>query len=328
MTVPPPLPTPPTNPDGALRGKSGPQEPNNWNRWGALDERGTANFIDPAMIAHAATLITTGHVISCAVPLDFATTPVPPDRPPPIHYFTFSGVDFLVEDAPDAPVPDFHGADDYVTMALQTGTHWDGLAHAHHEDTLYNGYWIGNTSSYAGARRCSIDQISPGIIGRGVLLDLPRHAGIERLTPGHVISVGELVQTARAEQVRVGRGDILLLRTGHLAWYYSLADKAEFWAAGAPGIGADVVAWLHETEVAALAADNATVEVVPSETGDLHPLHPRLIRDLGMTIGELWWLDELADACAHDGRYDFFLSAPPLRIQGAVGSPVNPIAIK
>jgi kynurenine formamidase len=326
--MPPPRPTPLPNRDRVLRGKSRPRGPNNWNRWGALDERGTANFIDPAMIARAARLITKGQVISCAVPLDFDTVPVPPDRPPPIHYFAFSGVDFLVEDAPDAPVPDFHGADDYVTMALQTGTHWDGLAHAHDEDTLYNGYWIGNTSSYAGARRCSIDQISPGLIGRGVLLDLPRHAGIERLTPGHVISVAELVETARAEGVTISRGDILLLRTGHLAWYYSLADKAEFWAAGAPGIGADVVNWLHQTEVAALAADNATVEVVPSETGEVHPLHPRLIRDLGLTIGELWWLDDLADACAHDRRYEFFLSAPPLRIQGGVGSPVNPVVIK
>ena len=326
--MPAPRPSPPPHPNGALRGKSGPGEPNNWGRWGALDERGTANFIEPAMIARAATLITTGQVISCAVPLDFETTPVPPDRPPPIHYFAFSGADFLVKHEPEAPVPAFQGADDYVTMSLQTGTHWDGLAHAHHDDTLYNGYWIGNTSSYGGARRCSIDHISPGIIGRGVLLDLPRHAKVDRLPPGHVISVNELVQTARAEEVTIGRGDILLLRTGHLQWYYSLANKEEFWAAGAPGIGTDVVDWLHQIEVAALAADNATVEVVPSETGELHPLHSRLIRDLGLTIGELWWLDGLAEACAHDGRYEFFLSAPPLRIRGAVGSPVNPIAIK
>ena len=326
--MPPPHPRPLPNLDRGLRGQSTPREPNNWNRWGALDERGTANFIDPAMIARAATLITTGQVISCAVPLDFDTVPVPPDRPPPIHYFAFSGADFLVEGQPEAPVPAFHGADDYVTMALQTGTHWDGLAHAHHEDTLYNGYWIGNTTSYAGARRCSIDRISPGIVGRGVLLDLPRHVDAERLMPGHVISVDELVETARAEGVRIGRGDVLLLRTGHLAWYYSLADKQEFWSGGAPGIGAEVVEWLHMTEVAALAVDNATVEVVPSETGELHPQHSRLIRDLGLTIGELWWLDDLADACADDGRYEFFLLAPPLRIQGAAGSPVNPVAIK
>jgi kynurenine formamidase len=324
----PARPTPAPESDGALRGKSAPREPNNWSRWGPLDERGTANFIDPEMVARAATLITSGHVISCAVPLDFATVPVPPDRPPPIHYFAFSGVDFLVEDEPGAPVPAFHGADDYVTMALQTGTHWDGLAHAHHEDSLYNGYWIGNTSSYAGARRCSIDRICPGIVGRGVLLDLPRHAGAERLMPGHVISLQELTAAAAAQNVTVGRGDILLLRTGHLSWYYSLPDKDEFWRSGAPGIGAEVIAWLHETEVSALASDTAAVEVVPSETGELHPLHSRLIRDLGLTIGELWWLDELAAACANDGRYAFFLSAPPLRIRGGAGSPVNPLAIK
>jgi kynurenine formamidase len=328
MSVPDPRRPPSRDPDGTLRGGSGARSPNNWNRWGPLDERGTVNFIEPGMVAHAATLITSGRVISCAVPIDFDNVPTPPDRPSPIHYFAFSGVDFLVENEPGASVPAFRGADDYVTMSLQTGTHWDGLAHAHHGDSLYNGYWIGNTSSYAGAQRCSIDRICPGIVGRGVLLDLPRHAGVERLEPGHVISVQELAAAACAQHVTIGRGDILLLRTGHLAWYYSLRDKEEFWSAGAPGVGAEVVGWLHETEVAALAADTAAVEVVPSETGELHPLHSRLIRDLGLTIGELWSLEELAMACAHDGRYEFFLSAPPLTIQGGVGSPVNPVAIK
>lgn len=328
MSVPKPRPIPPVGPDQAVRGESGPGTPNNWNRWGPLDERGTVNFIEPAMVAHAASLITSGRAISCAVTLDFDTVPVPPDRPPPIHYFAFSGVDFLAEGVPEAPVPAFRGADDYVTMSLQTGTHWDGLAHAHHQDSLYNGFWIGNTSAYAGARRCSIDKISPGIVGRGVLLDLPRQAGVKRLMPGHAITVDELVAAGRAEQVSIGRGDILLLRTGHLAWYYALADKAEFWSAGAPGIGSETVQWLHESGVAALAADTAAVEVVPSESGELHPLHSRLIRDLGLTLGELWSLEELGEACAEDGRYEFFLSAPPLKVQGGAGSPVNPVAIK
>jgi kynurenine formamidase len=323
-----PTPAPTIDSDGKLHTEPGIRSPNNWGRWGPLDERGTVNFIEPSMVVAAASLIRSGRVISCAVPVDFDTVPVPPDRPPPVHYFAYSGADFLVQDASELPVPAFRGADDYVNMALQTGTHWDGLAHSHYRGALYNGFWIGNTSAYAGARRCSIDKLSPGVVGRGVLLDLPRHAGAERLAPGHVISVGELTAAARAEQVKIGRGDILLVRTGHLAWYYALRDKAEFWSAGAPGIGTEAVSWLHKTEVAALAADTAGVEVVPSENGELYPLHSRLLRDLGLTLGELWSLDELAEACVEDGRYEFFLSAPPLKIQGGAGSPINPVAIK
>jgi kynurenine formamidase len=317
----------PIDPAGRVPNAFG-RTPNNWGRWGALDERGTANYIEPEMITAAAALITTGRVISCAVTIDFDSNPIPPDRPPPIHYFAFTGSDFLVRQASELGVPQFSGSDDYVNMSLQTGTHWDGLAHVHHEDTLYNGFWIGNTSAHDGARRCSIDQISPGIVGRGVLLDLPRHAGIERLAPGHVISVQELAAAADAEGVSVGRGDILLVRTGHLAWYYALDDKERFWSHGVPGIGSEVVEWLHETQIAALAADTVGVEVVPSEDGSQYPLHSRLIRDLGLTLGEFWSLEELADACADDGRYEFFLSAPPLKIKGGVGSPLNPIAIK
>lgn len=328
MNAPDPSRLSPIDAHGRVRSGQGTRAPNNWGRWGPLDERGTVNFIDPAMVTAAASLIRSGRVISCAVTVDFDTVPVPPDRTPPVHHFAFTGTDFLVADTSNAPVPPFRGADDYVYMALQTGTHWDGLAHAHHEGALYNGFWIGNTSAYAGARRCSIDKVSPGIVGRGVLLDLPRQAGTERLAPGHVILADELTAAARAQQVTIGRGDILLIRTGHLAWYYQLPDKSQFWSAGAPGIGRQTVDWLHGTEVAAVAADTPGIEVVPSETGELYPLHSRLIRDLGLTLGELWWLDELAEACAEDGRYDFFLSAPPLKIQGGAGSPINPLAIK
>lgn len=315
------------DPDGKVLGAV-PRDPNNWGRWGRLDERGTVNYIDAPAIVAAAGLIRTGQVISCAVPVDFGRVPVPPDRPAPVHYFAFAGTDFLgCESSSDSPMPAFNGADDYVHMSLQTGTHWDGLAHAHYDDTLYNGYWIGNTSAYAGAQRCSIDKIGPGLVGRGVLLDLPRYAGVERLEPGRVISVADLSGAAEGQGVRVQRGDILLLRTGHLAFYYQV-DPATFWSIGAPGIGRDVVDWLHEAEVAAVATDTAGVEVVPSETGENYPLHSRLLRDLGLTLGELWWLEELATSCAEDGRYEFFLSASPLRLTAAVGSPVNPLAIK
>jgi kynurenine formamidase len=103
-----------------------------------------------------------------------------------------------------------------------------------------------------------------------------------------------------------------------------------YWVGGAPGINRDCVQWLADKDVAALAMDNIAVEVEPFEDPYEHvyPLHARLIRDLGLTLGEVWWLEELADACAADGRYEFFVSAPPLNVTNASGSPVNPIVVK
>ncbi len=123
-------------------------------------------------------------------------------------------------------------------------------------------------------------------------------------------------------------GDVLLVRTGHVPWFYTLADKREFWQ-GAPGLGMTTVGWLHEHHIAAVGTDTVVVEVQPAEVAEATlPLHGVLIRDLGLTLGELFDLEALADACADDGCYEFLFVAQPLRIPGAVGSPINPLAIK
>ncbi len=108
-----------------------------------------------------------------------------------------------------------------------------------------------------------------------------------------------------------------------------MTDKAEFWSAGAPGLGAETIDWIHEREIAALAVDNVAVEVEPHEDPEaiLYPLHIRLIRDLGLTLGEVWWLEELSTECADRGRWDFFLTAAPMNVTGGAGSVINPIAI-
>jgi kynurenine formamidase len=215
-------------------------------------------------------------------------------------------------------------------MPLQGSTQWDGLAHCGFDDALYNGFWIGKVEAYAGATRCSIHHLRETMIGRGVLLDLARRRGVERLAPGHAITADELDDCAEAQNVEIRRGDILLIRTGHAPWYYRLKDKSEFWRDGAPGLGKTTVAWVHRKELAAVAVDNVGVEVEPFEEPYevAYPLHVRFIRDLGLILGELFWLEELAEACAADGTYEFFLAAPPLNFINASGSPLNPIAIK
>ncbi len=315
--------------DGKIVGRAPPPAPHNWGRWGRLDEKGTANFLTPERVAEAAKLIRTGVAYGLGLPIEKGG-PVHPGRSDIAHFYHYSGADFIAGTILNDKVPRFQGTDDYIFMPLQGSTQWDAFAHCAFDDALYNGFWLGRVESFGGARRGSIHQLRQTMIGRGVLLDLPRHLGVERLMPGHAITAAELDACAAAEKVTIGTGDIVLVRTGHLPWYYTLEDKREFWRDGAPGFGKTTVEWVHRKEVAAVAVDNVGVEVEPFEEpyDVIYPLHVRFIRDQGLVLGELFWLEELAQACAADGRYAFFLTAPPLNVTNASGSPLNPIAIK
>jgi kynurenine formamidase len=302
--------------------------PNNWGRWGDLDERGTVNFITPERVAEAASLIRTGEVISCAIPLD-STGPVHPARTNITHFFSLTGADFVAGTMMSELYPKLQGTDDYLIMPTQGSTQWDGLSHIGFGDTFYNGYWVGNVEQFAGAKRLGMHNMKDRLVGRGVLLDMARHKGVPRLEQGYAITADDLDGCIEAEGVAVRTGDILIVRTGHVSWWYELQDKAQFWA-GAPGMSIKTVDWLHEKEIAALAMDNIAIEVEPFEEPVEHyyPMHSRLIRDLGLSLGEIWHLEQLAEACAADGRYEFFLAAQPLNITNGSGTPINPIAIK
>jgi kynurenine formamidase len=304
--------------------------PSNWGRWGRFDEIGTANFITPERIAGAAKLIRSGRALSLEIPLDH-TGPVHPARKGGIvHLFSWTGADAVVGGQLTSSAPGgFQSADDYIFMPLQGSTQWDGLAHLAFEDALFNGFWAGNTEAFAGARRLSISNMKDRLTGRGVLLDVAGYLGVTRVEPGRPITADELDACASAQGVQVRTGDLLLVRTGHLGWWYELdaETKSEFWKA-APGLSMHAADWLYEHEVAALAVDNGAVEVEPFEDPYTteYPLHVRLIRDLGLTLGEVWWLDDLAAACRAEERWEFFLCAAPLNVTNGVGSPVNPIA--
>ncbi|SEB59645.1 cyclase family protein [Streptomyces melanosporofaciens] len=322
--------TPPTytvDQHGKVVGAVNDRTPNNWGRWGELDERGTVNFITPQMVADAAALVRTGRAISCAIPLD-SQGPVHPSRPGLMHFYGYTGADHVAGSVLGRRTRT-QATDDYLLMPLQGSTQWDGLAHIGSGDMLYNGFWIGNVQAYDGARRCSVHQLKDRLVGRGVLLDLPGHQGVDRLRPGHGITPEQLDACAQAQGVEIRTGDILLVRTGHVPWFYALKDKSKFWAAGAPGVAMSTVEWFHAREIAALAMDNVAVEVEPFEdaSGTSYPVHNRLIRDLGLTLGEIWWLEELAEACAEEDRWEFLLSAAPLNVTNASGSPLNPLAV-
>lgn len=162
--------------DGRVEGHLPPDQSNNWGRWGPLDERGTANLITPADVAAAAGLVRRGEVHSLALPLD-RRGPVHPERSGIVHLYAYSGADCVVGSELGRRFPRFQGSDDYIFMPLQGSTQWDAFAHCAYDDVLYNGFWAGTVEGYGGARRGSIHQLRASMVGRGVLLDLPRLHG-------------------------------------------------------------------------------------------------------------------------------------------------------
>jgi kynurenine formamidase len=294
----------------------------NWGRWGAADERGTVNFITPEVVRRAAACVRRGTVFSLGLGFGAEGPQIGQGgRVNPI--LLMSVIDGRLGTDPEGP----RYADDFITMPLQCATQWDSLAHVYYGGQLYNGFPAA-TITASGAGRNSIDKLGPGIVSRGVLLDLARVAGVERLPPGQVLTPADLEAAERAQGVRVEAGDVLLVRTGHLGVFTRDGDRVGYMRQ-MPGLGVACVEWLHAREVAAVATDTSAVEVIPFEDPAVPlPVHQLCIRDMGLTLGEMFDLDALAADCANDGVWEFLFSAPPLKVTGGVGSPLNPLAVK
>ena len=294
----------------------------NWGRWGSEDERGTVNFITPDVVQRAAACVRRGIVFSLG--LEFAADGPQfgqAGRTNPLHIMTSTS-------NPMTPDPaGLRYADDVIVMPLQCATQWDSLAHVHYGGQLYNGHPASSITA-AGAARNGIEKQAAGIVSRGVLLDVARLRGVESLAPGQVVGPADLEAAERAQGVRAGRGDVLLVRTGYLRVFTVYGDRV-YYMKQMPGLGMACVEWLHAREVAAVATDTNMVEVWPPEDpAVLFPLHGLCIRDMGLTLGEMFDLEALAEDCARDGVWEFLFSAPPLRVTGGVGSPLNPLAVK
>jgi kynurenine formamidase len=299
----------------------------NWGRWGGDDERGTLNYITPDAIVKAARLVKRGALFSLAIPFDARGPQGPGSRRfNPIHQMTLTGPDFTTGAIRRAGGVGF--ADDLVVMPLQCATQWDALSHCFLDGQLYNGY-DANTVSSAGASRNGIEKVARGIVARGVLVDVPRSRNVSWLEPGYAITVEDLEAALTMQQVAAGSGDVLIVRTGMIAMCRARKAWGDYAGGPAPGLSFATADWVHSRELAAVATDTWAVEVQPHEIADTsQPLHQVFITNMGLTMGEIFDLEELAEDCARDGVYEFFFAAPPLPITGAVGSPVNPLAIK
>lgn len=300
----------------------------NWGRFGPDDQLGTVNHITAAKRIEAAGLVRTGEVYSLAV--DFE-----PDTPQfkasyrlnPQRSMVATGTDVRAGRQAAFGLAGHGFADDMVVMSLQAATQWDALAHCFHDYHMYNG----RPCELVGAKGAAFNDIAnlrDRVFTRGVLADVAGYLGVDALAADHHITVAELEATLAAQNVVVGTGDALIIRTGHLARIRREDAWDQFVEADEPGLGWDALPWLRDRDVAAVAADNWAFEVIPSRHELGLPFHAVGIVYLGLLIGEIFHLEDLAEACRADGRYDFCFTAPPLPFAGAVGSPINPLAIR
>jgi kynurenine formamidase len=209
-------------------------------------------------------------------------------------------------------------------------THVDALCHVSYAGRTYNGKPATQVLTSRGATTQDVTAYADGVVGRGVLLDIPRLRGVPWLEPGDMVARDELVAAEEAQGVRLGPGDILVFRTGHHRRRQELGP----WHNGAPpegqgkaGLHVNTVPWMHERQIAAFLPDGDGEAVPGSVEGMPSPIHALQIAAMGMLASDSLQLEDLARACEEEGRWEFMVVGLPLRLPGGTGSPWNPIAI-
>lgn len=295
----------------------------NWGRWGDDDERGTANLIDDDALRRGLACVRSGKAFSLAIPLDQNGPQLPggaPGRIDPIRTMlslnqTYTG------DAGDAAFND-----DMVVMSMSSGTHIDALAHVTYEGLAYNGFPADSVHATRGATRAGADKIGP-LLSRGVLLDVARVKGVERLEPGYPLTEADLDAAVDQAGVTIEPGDVLLVRTGQM----QLLREGQVWKYNhdSAGLSTQTIEWIRRHDAGAVFADTYVFEVWPPEDwAHMMVVHMIHLRDMGLVQGQNFDFEALAADCASDGVYDCFFTAAPEPFTGGCSAPVNPLAVK
>ncbi|GAA2092229.1 MULTISPECIES: cyclase family protein [Brevibacterium] len=303
--------------------------PTNWGRWGPDDEVGALNFLTSQEVLRGARSIRDGEVHTLQRLIgDPNGDPVWPSREPAVREVVFDESTWDSDDAPQFP-GGLHYADDKLVAFLQGSTQYDALGHVWYGGQIYNGYDARTTVGKL--EKASVEPIGQrGVVGRGILLDLARHWGVEAVEAGRTFDHTDLEECAEAQGLTIEPHDILVLRTNHLKLFFEQGD-AFYDDFCEPGLqySPELVQWFKDKEIPNLVTDTIANEVTSDpDTGVALTLHNALMRNLGVVFTEICDLESLAEAAAADGRYDFFYVAAPLKIHGASGSPVNPVAIR
>lgn len=329
-------------------------EGSNWGDFGADDQIGRLNLITPARRRAAAQEVREGIAFCLSLPLDVGVDH--PRRKPPEQFFFHRGEDPTM----NWPMSKAHPGqtdvvcDDGMALSLQFSTQWDSLCHIGcmhdaHDDgrmqaTYYNGYRavdhvVGPVDHVDGgkpvpgpygAHALGIETIATtGLQARGVMIDLFAHVGLEKVPVGYNL----LMRILEADNVEVEEGDVVCFRTGFdRALLARAADPAYAYdqsrVSGLDGTDERLLQWVEECGAVALVSDNDSVEMLPdmaamTNDGPRIPLHNLCLFKLGIPLGEMFLLSEIADWLRANGRSRFLFTAPPLRLPGAVGSPVT-----
>lgn len=336
----------------ANRWKNRPQG-SNWGEFGDEDQRGRMNLITAERRLAALKEVKTGQVFTLSHPLDKpGGNQLNGNRFEPVFHPVKRGTQTYFNLGNDTVDPRFNdvGSDEAIMLYMQYSTHWDGFAHKGsrfdadgdgvEEKVSYNGWQIVDKEGRGlygdlGARAVSVAEMAQtGVQGRAVMIDLCHHYGDERTD----ITYEMLEKVMREDNVQVAKGDIVCVHTG-LGQLIREADgkldaSIKTSCTVLDGYDKRLLEWISDSGLAAIAADNLAVERSSTlgadprmpHRGPALPLHEHCLFKLGIHLGELWYLTELATWLRENKRSSFLLTAPPLRMPGAAGSPVTPVA--
>ncbi|MEF9902431.1 cyclase family protein [Streptomyces sp. P9-A2] len=282
----------------------------------AKGDRGALDALTPARVVAATREVRTGRTVTLASPVE--TSPGP-DNPEPARHrmrgHPKDGGSGGLRFAMDSFAMNVHGDAD---------SHIDALCHVVYDGTLHGGV-AASTVTAGGATALSIEAARDGIVGRGVLLDIPRLRGVPWLEPGDHVTAGDLGAAETAQHVRVGEGDLLFVRVGHRR---RRAELGPWHAADArAGLHPSALEFLADRRVAVLGGDGNNDTAPSSTEGVDFPVHVLAIHAMGLHLLDYLQFEDLAPVCAAEGRWSFLCVIAPLRLPDATGSPVNPIAV-
>jgi kynurenine formamidase len=285
--------------------------------WGAADRRGALNYLSPARVAAAASTVRTGRSVTLAAPVEHRVTPDDPE--PCLHRMTGPV-------GAEAPQAGLAFACDRIAMNIHgdADSHIDALCHVIYDAALYNKV-PADVVTEAGAAQLSIDVAHDGIVGRGVLLDIPRLRGVRWLEPGDHVTADDLAAAEQAQQLRVGQGDLLFVRVGHRRRRSELGP----WdvASARAGLHPSALEFVADRRIAVLGSDSNNDTAPSAVPGVAFPVHVLAINAMGVHLLDYLQFEDLAGVCEAEDRWSFLCVIAPLRLLTGTGSPVNPVAI-
>ena len=287
------------------------------SRRGPADRRGALNNIAPAQVTAAAGDVRCGRTVSLAAPVDSEVAPDNPD--PAVHTMTVPG-------DRAGPASGLSFAMDRVAMNIHgnADSHIDALCHVIFDGFLYNGVGADAVTA-GGATELSIGVASDGIVGRGLLVDVPRVRRVPWLEPGDHVTADDLIAAEALQEVRMERGDLLFVRVGHRSRRAALGpwDSANARA----GLHPVALELLAERQIAVLGSDSNNDTAPSAAEGVDFPVHVLAVNAMGLHLLDWLSFDELVAVCEELNRWSFLCVVAPLRLETGTGSPVNPIAI-